>query len=282
MLAIIALLLGSPAVIHAQCDATRSNCAQAAANAADPLQFWNVVEAAMRSTTLSRAAWLAKHEVVRGDTKRAVLALTPDCGVYPWQLNDVLDMAKEQRVPLTVFILGSMIPKYPQESRAVIRRLAAEGHEIGLHGYTHLSFRDMTQAEVEDELIRTWSLIDWSLGYHYPVRFVRPPYGARNKDVWEWLGGMGLQSVFWSMDSMGWRDFATPLIVQAQVGGKAQNGDVVVMHCSAVSDRAAFPQVVRDLRAKGLQPDLLSRIAEPLPPDSAELRFSRVPLVLVR
>jgi peptidoglycan/xylan/chitin deacetylase (PgdA/CDA1 family) len=250
-------LLPQPA--HADC----ADCAERAA------QFWPAVSAEVGSTSAALADYLSRHEIANTRVNEPVYFLTPDCGIYPAQLENVLDTARQLDIHLTVFLMGNMIDHFPDQSRALIKRLVAEGHELGLHSYSHRSFVNLSRDEIYDEVVRNWALIDWALGYHYPIRFIRMPYGARNATVMQEIGALGLQSVFWDIDSLGWHDWATAPIVQNQVVSKMRPGDVVVFHCSSVADRVALPLYVTALRQQGYQPQLLSTYYER--PSAADL-----------
>ncbi|MBI5876265.1 MAG: polysaccharide deacetylase family protein [Chloroflexi bacterium] len=248
-LTVLALLLAFvPTGASADCPA----CAQRAA------EYWGAVVADAKATTPALADWLAHNEVTHGKSEAGnTYYLTPDCGMTPGQLEETLDIAKANKIHMTIFLMGVMIDKWPDESRALLKRAIDEGHELALHSYSHRNFRDLSSEEITDELVRNWALIDWALGYHYPIRFFRFPYGARNPELLQQVGALGIRSVFWDIDSLGWRDFATVPIVITQVTSKIRPGAVVIFHCSAVSDRGALAQYVTQLREQGLEPALL-------------------------
>jgi peptidoglycan/xylan/chitin deacetylase (PgdA/CDA1 family) len=246
---------------------TYADCADCAARAA---QFWAAVQKDVTSASPALADYLARHELSHGRANGQNYYLTPDCGARPSQLEEVLDIAKSLHVRMTVFLMGNMIDRFPEYSSALLKRLVAEGHELGLHSYSHRSFVNMEREEMYDEVVRNWALIDWALGYHYPIRFIRNPYGARNADVMRTLGEFGLQHVFWDIDTLGWRDYATPQIVHDQVLKKIKPGAMIVFHCSSESDRVGLPMFVNALRAQGYEPQLLSAGHPPL--TEAELR----------
>lgn len=263
-LALLAAALGAQPA-HADCAA----CAERAA------QFWPQVSADVGGTSAALADYLARHEIAPSHMTEPVYFLTPDCGIEPSQLENVLDTARQLDIRMTVFLMGNMIDRFPEESRALLKRLVAEGHELGLHSYDHRSFVGLSPEQVYDEVVRNWALIDWALGYHYPIRFIRLPYGARNPTVMQEIGALGLQSVFWDIDSMGWYSWATVPIVQNQVVSKMRPGGVVVLHCSSVPDRAAISLYVTALRQQGYQPQLLSAYYPP--PTAANLAgFPRI------
>src|SRR5699024_5438729 len=56
----------------------------------------------------------------------------------------------------TFFVLGQVAEKFPE----IVREIAEEGHELGVHGYNHLQFFRMTQEQAFEELDRAKKLIE--------------------------------------------------------------------------------------------------------------------------
>lgn len=244
-------------LIQLSASPVRADCADCAKRAG---QFWGTVHNELSRTSPALASYLQHHEITHGRADAPVYFLSPDCGMAPSDLENVLNTAKQLKFRMTIFLMGRMIDRWPDAFRVVIQRAVAEGHELALHSYSHRSFVNMPSEQLYDEVVRNWALIDWALGYHYPIRFIRVPYGARNPTVLRELAQFGLQHVFWDIDSLGWRDYATVPIVHQQVTSKTRNGSIIIFHCSSAADRAALPWYVADLRAKGLEPQLLSAV----------------------
>ncbi len=59
--------------------------------------------------------------------------LTFDDGPSGENTNAILDILKEQDIKATFFLVGENVERYPE----VARRIAAEGHTIGIHCYRH-------------------------------------------------------------------------------------------------------------------------------------------------
>lgn len=60
----------------------------------------------------------------------------------------LLDLLAAEQVPATFFCTGDVARRHP----AIVRRLAAEGHELGCHGDTHARFGAMSRAVAEGEI----------------------------------------------------------------------------------------------------------------------------------
>ncbi len=62
----------------------------------------------------------------------------------------ILDMLADHLVPATFFIPGRVAESYPER----VREIVAAGHEVGHHGYTHVSPTALGPAAEEEELLR--------------------------------------------------------------------------------------------------------------------------------
>lgn len=65
-------------------------------------------------------------------------------------VDRILGLLEKYRLPSSWFIPGTVIKLYPQQCR----RIAAAGHEIGNHGYTHVPPANLSPEEEERGLVR--------------------------------------------------------------------------------------------------------------------------------
>jgi len=72
----------------------------------------------------------------------------------------ILDLLAREEVPATFFTPGHTIDSFPD----VCRRIAAEGHEVGHHGYYHLDPCSLDERALRDELDRGFDAADRVLG----------------------------------------------------------------------------------------------------------------------
>ncbi|MGN0837823.1 MAG: polysaccharide deacetylase family protein, partial [Pyramidobacter sp.] len=83
----------------------------------------------------------------------------------------ILDLLKKYGVPGTFFIPGKVAEDHPD----LIRRIDAEGHEIGQHGYTHELFFSYTPEQQADIIERCQNIFCDLVGH--PARGFRTPSG---------------------------------------------------------------------------------------------------------
>jgi len=70
--------------------------------------------------------------------------------------GQILDMLSEKRVKGTFFILGQVAESFP----GLVKDIASQGHEVGVHGYNHLQFFRMSPKEAFQELSSAKKLIE--------------------------------------------------------------------------------------------------------------------------
>jgi len=128
------------------------------------------------------------------------LALTFDDGPNPAWTPRLLDALAARQVHATFFMVGN----YAQKESGLVRRIASEGHLIGSHSWSHLNLAVTPAAAVRDQLIRTSDALQQILGQ--PVRFFRPPFGARRPAVLRIARELGLTPVLWNAMTNDWKE----------------------------------------------------------------------------
>jgi peptidoglycan-N-acetylglucosamine deacetylase len=121
----------------------------------------------------------------------------PDLATTP----KLLERLAELRVKATFFVLGSKIEK--PDGRAIVEKIAAEGHQIGNHGFSHVDFTKLIPAAVEDEIKRTEELIGI---LDRGIKLWRPPFGLHNAIVDNVVSKLGYRLVLWNVSSLDWTE----------------------------------------------------------------------------
>lgn len=172
------------------------------------------------------------------------MALTFDDGPYPSTTPALL--AALGGVRATFFLWGEHAAAHPE----LVREIAAAGHVIGNHTWTHPHLTGLSPEARGAEVGRTQDLLT-ELSGTPPVLF-RPPYGDTDAGVVSAADAHGLTEVLWTVDTRDWAGAATDEIVAA--ADRAEAGGVVLMHEGRPATVAAVPRVLAGLAARGLRP----------------------------
>lgn len=170
-----------------------------------------------------------------------LVALTFDDGPRSSTTGPLLDGLELREVPATFFLVGSRIPG----NEDLVRRMAAEGHQIGLHTYDHVELKGLSHSAFDLQVGRTRALITELLGEgNY---WLRPPYGLIDKHAESWCGG---PVILWSVDPEDWKDSNIDRVVSAVVD-HVSDGDIILLHDLFPSSAQAALRIADELTARG-------------------------------
>jgi peptidoglycan/xylan/chitin deacetylase (PgdA/CDA1 family) len=114
-------------------------------------------------------------------------------------------------VPATFFLVGS----YAEREPALVRRIVGSGHLIGNHSWSHLNLARTAARKVREQLIRTNQTLEQITGA--PVRYFRPPFGARRPIVLRIARELGLVPVLWNAMTTDWNNPSADAIAKRLV-----------------------------------------------------------------
>jgi peptidoglycan/xylan/chitin deacetylase (PgdA/CDA1 family) len=196
----------------------------------------------------------------RGSRDAPNVALTFDGGSDLGQSEQILAVLEQRGVVATFFLTGRFIRSNPE----LVRRIAAGGHEIGNHTWSHphLTTWDHTGRHdllpgldrefLQRELRRTAREYEAVTGLRMAPLW-RAPYGEVNDDLLRWSADAGWSHAGWTrddaggrhtLDSLDWveerssRNYLTSNQIAERIltfggGGDGLNGGIVLMHLCA-------------------------------------------------
>jgi len=218
------------------------------------------------------------------------IVLTFDDGPDPRFTPRILDTLQEKGVHAAFFVTGLRA----NDDEQILRRIFAEGHELGNHTYTHPRMDQISLAQLRLELNLTERLLESRLGVR--TIFFRPPYGvdhqpeaAQDVELLPIPQGMGYLIVGSQIDPHDWGNpnggpppaadvIAARVLEQARSG----KGNIVLLHDGGGNREAtvaALPLIIDQLRQAGFTlttiTDLLGKTrAETMPTISPNDRWT--------
>ncbi|WP_395298154.1 polysaccharide deacetylase family protein [Kitasatospora hibisci] len=192
-----------------------------------------------------------------GEGAAPLVALTFDDGPHPEHTPRILDVLRRHEAPAAFFCIGLHALAYP----GVVRRIAAEGHTLGNHTWSHAYLPDLGPIELRRQLSFTAEAIAAAGGG--PLPWLRPPYGGRSPELLERVAESGLTTVLWDVETNDWAR-PGPEVVAERVLRQVRPGSIVLMHDGG-GDRsrtvAALPAVITGLRERGYRLVALEELA---------------------
>ena len=201
--------------------------------------------------------------VTRAAGRPPAIALTFDDGPSQWT-GAIAAALEAHGCRGTFFLLGSAVRERPE----VVAALAAGGHELGNHLWSHGVPERQSRAELRAEIDRAAAAIGAAAGS--TPALVRPPYcGAPHAVARAAQGGRTRLVVLRSVDPADWSSDSAPQIAE-RVLEQAGPGDIVCLHDgiapnnSGTDSRAATAEAVAllvpALLARGLRPVTVSEL----------------------
>uniref|UniRef100_UPI0040402BAE glycosyltransferase n=1 Tax=Streptomyces sp. f51 TaxID=1827742 RepID=UPI0040402BAE len=160
------------------------------------------------------------------------LVLTFDDGPDPTWTPKVLDVLKANHAHAVFFVTGAMASRYPD----LVERMVKEGHEVGLHTFSHPDLSYQSKSRIDWELSQSQLALEGAAGIRSSL--FRPPYSSfadamddKSWPVTQYVGTRGYITVVNNTDSEDWQKPGVEEIIRraAPKGGK---GAVVLMHDS--------------------------------------------------
>lgn len=218
------------------------------------------------------------------------VALSFDDGPDASWTPPILDILQRAHVPATFFVVGENALMHP----ALLRRIIAQGSEIGNHSYTHPNMAQVSERGVSLELNSTQRLVEAYTGR--AMRLFRAPYfGDAEPTTADEIGPAlqaqkaGYLNVGLHADPSDWRRPGVGAIVDRTVravegSNPDRSAQIVLLHDGG-GDRAqtvtALPRIIKALEARGYRFVTVSQLAG-LSPAQVMPRVAGADLAAVR
>ncbi len=181
------------------------------------------------------------------ETDKKQVAISFDAAWGNDDTETLIDILKEYNVPATFFVVGAWVDKYPESVKA----LSDAGHQIQNHSNTHPHMPQLSEEQMTDEIESCNKKIENITG-KCPTLF-RPPYGDYDNATIETLKSLDMYTIQWDVDSLDWKDNATPDSICQRVTSKVKNGSIVLFHNDADHTPAALPNILKCLKDEGYE-----------------------------
>ena len=151
------------------------------------------------------------------------IALTFDDGPHPRYTPLILEILDEYGIKATFFTVGINAHYYPD----TLRMVAARGHEIGNHTYSHPRVGHMDQNKLENEIYlceeTIYEITDCK------TKLFRPPEGMIDSGILNVLQGLDYRVILWDIDTRDWAH-TSPKEIAENVINTVSSGDIILMH----------------------------------------------------
>ncbi len=156
------------------------------------------LSAAAAYGSVSKSSQLFGPSVYKGSGGERTIALTFDDGPSEGTLP-LLEYLDREKVFCTFFQCGVNVRRLPH----IAGRVAASGHQLGNHSYSHPKLLFKSRAFIEQEFTEAQKVITFETGIAPMI--LRPPYGFRWPGLREVQQKLSLLNVLWTVIGNDWR-----------------------------------------------------------------------------
>lgn len=175
------------------------------------------------------------------------LALTFDDGPDPALLPALLEALKAHRARATFFVVGKEARAHPE----VLRSLAAAGHQVENHSFSHRDVTRLSPLEMRREILLAASAIQDATGRR--PTFFRPPLGAFDRNTFAACGAAGHRLILWTNIAAPDRPAPGREALVARLLASAYDGAILMLHATEPETVAALPDLLETLVQGGYQ-----------------------------
>ena len=182
--------------------------------------------------------FLRDHEVV----------LTFDDGPWPGHTPAVLKALAEQCTKALFFPIGKHAGWRPD----IMKQVAAEGHTVGSHTWSHKDLSKLTEQEAKDEIEKGIAAVSIALGNRPVGPFFRFPALRHPPELVKYMGERNVGIFSTDLDSFDFKARKPEQVIAVVMKKLEKNGKgIVLMHDFQQATAHAAPELLKRLKDGG-------------------------------
>ena len=180
--------------------------------------------------------------------KDKVLYLTFDAGYENGNIEQTLDVLKDEDVPAAFFILDNLILK----NENLVKRMVDEGHLICNHTKNHRNLSSCSAEEIEKNLNDLEKIYEERIGRTLD-KYFRFPEGKFSEKALKTVSSMGYRTIFWSFAYDDWDNARQPEPQKAikKIISNTHDGAIILLHPTSKTNADILPELISTWRSMG-------------------------------
>jgi peptidoglycan/xylan/chitin deacetylase (PgdA/CDA1 family) len=175
------------------------------------------------------------------------VVLTFDDGPWPINTPAVLAALAAQCTKATFFSIGKHAVWHPE----ILKQVAAAGHTIGSHTWSHVDLVKKSPADAKDEIEKGISAVRAALGAPY-APFFRFPELRHPPEMITYLEGRNIAMFSTDLDSFDFKIKNPDQIIASVMTKLKKDGKgIILMHDFQRATAQALPELLNELKANG-------------------------------
>ena len=127
--------------------------------------------------------------------------------------------------------------------------IAAEGHDIANHSYSHLRMGALDNARITSEIQLCGDKLREVSGKK--IDLFRPPYGDYSNNVVATARKLGYYTIQWNVDSLDWKPDIGVGEIKNRVVTRLDPGSIILFHNDTAHTAAILPEIIDAIKNMG-------------------------------
>ncbi len=178
------------------------------------------------------------------------VVLTFDDGPWPENTPSVLKTLANECTTGIFFSIGKHATYYPE----ILKQVAAAGHTIGTHTWSHatLTNKKLTEDQRKEEIEKGFSAVKWALGGVSPSPFFRFPALQHPPEMVTYLGTRNIAMFSCDLNSFDFKARNAQQVIDVTMKKLDKQGKgIILMHDFHKHTAEALPALLRKLKEGG-------------------------------
>lgn len=211
------------------------------------ITLFGVANLTLNSETIETSSnTISMLPIYNVQTEEKKVAFTMNCAWSADDIEEILEILKNNEVKITFFIVGDWIDKNPE----AVKRIYEEGHEIGNHSNTHPHVNNLTYEQNLEEIEKCSQKIEQLTGSK--TTLYRAPYGEYNETVTKAVYENEYYMIQWNKDTLDYQAL-TGEQMWKRIGENLQNGDIILSHNGTMHTANSLDMLLKNIKEKGFE-----------------------------
>ncbi len=184
-----------------------------------------------------------------GNKDKPYIYLTFDVGYDNGYLTKILDTLNENEVKAAFFITGQFVKTSPD----TIKRMIDDGHIVGNHTVNHKSLPDISDEEIEKQIMGLHQEIYENFGYE--MKYMRPPKGEYSEKSLAYVAKLDYIPVMWSFAYDDWDESkqGREEYAKKKIMDNLHNGEIMLLHATSKDNANILDTILKQIKNEGYE-----------------------------
>lgn len=180
------------------------------------------------------------------ETDKKEVAITFDCAWGADDIDELIEILKQNNVYATFFAVGTWADKYEEQ----VKMISEAGHQVGNHSNNHAHVNNLSYDANILDMKKCNEKIQNITGNE--VKFYRGPYGEYNNIVIKAAENLNMKVIQWDVDTLDYTG-KTPDEMCERIRKNIRNGSIILMHNDTEHTAKGLQQIIDEIKNLGYE-----------------------------